>query len=70
VIAMPKPSSKYSAEHGSFDRIIWSFDDSEAMSRALKQRGFKFVGRDICYAFMQAAGIVDDHSPQCSGGAR
>jgi hypothetical protein len=35
------------------------------MSKALKQRGFKFVGTTICYAFMQAVGIVDDHLLTC-----
>jgi DNA-3-methyladenine glycosylase I len=38
---------------------------SEAMSKALKKRGFKFVGATICYAFMQAVGMVNDHSPDC-----
>ena len=36
--------------------------ESEAMSRALSKRGFKFVGPTICYAFMQAVGMVDDHA--------
>jgi DNA-3-methyladenine glycosylase I len=39
--------------------------ESDAMSRALKQRGFKFVGSTICYAFMQAAGMVNDHAVTC-----
>jgi DNA-3-methyladenine glycosylase I len=38
---------------------------SDAMSKALKQRGFKFVGSTICYAFMQAVGMVNDHLVQC-----
>jgi DNA-3-methyladenine glycosylase I len=38
---------------------------SDAMSKALKQRGFKFVGSTICYAFMQAAGMVNDHVVGC-----
>jgi DNA-3-methyladenine glycosylase I len=38
---------------------------SEAMSRDLKKRGFRFVGSTICYAFMQAVGIVDDHQRNC-----
>jgi DNA-3-methyladenine glycosylase I len=38
---------------------------SEAMSRALTKRGFKFVGPTICYAFMQAAGLVNDHLTSC-----
>jgi DNA-3-methyladenine glycosylase I len=39
--------------------------ESEAMSRDLKARGFRFVGATICYAFMQAAGLVDDHLASC-----
>jgi len=39
--------------------------ESDAMSKDLKRRGFKFVGSTICYAFMQAVGIVDDHQQRC-----
>lgn len=39
--------------------------ESEALSKALKQRGFKFVGPVITYAWMQACGLVDDHEVQC-----
>lgn len=76
------------AEHGSFDRYIWSFVgdgdgtprinrwrsmsdvpartvESDAMSKALKKRGFKFVGTTICYAYMQAVGMVNDHLVSC-----
>lgn len=38
---------------------------SDALSRDLKRRGFKFVGSTICYAMMQAVGMVNDHSEQC-----
>jgi len=38
---------------------------SEAMSKALKKRGFNFVGPTICYAFMQAVGMVNDHTTNC-----
>lgn len=38
---------------------------SQAMSKALKKRGFKFVGPTICYAFMQATGMVNDHLTDC-----
>ncbi len=38
---------------------------SEAMSKELKRRGFKFVGSTICYAFMQATGMVNDHTTDC-----
>jgi DNA-3-methyladenine glycosylase I len=40
-------------------------DESDAMSKALRKRGFNFVGSTICYAFMQAVGIVNDHSASC-----
>jgi DNA-3-methyladenine glycosylase I len=39
--------------------------ESDAMSKALLQRGFKFVGSTICYAFMQAVGMVNDHIVTC-----
>ncbi len=67
-------------EVGSFNKYIWQFVDgktlldskkqnglarSEAMSKDLKKRGFRFVGPTICYAFMQASGMVDDHSKNC-----
>ncbi len=39
--------------------------ESHAMSKALKARGFRFVGPTICYAFMQAAGLVNDHEVTC-----
>jgi len=40
-------------------------DASKAMSKALKQAGFRFVGPTICYAFMQASGMVNDHTTDC-----
>ena len=40
--------------------------ESDALSRDLLARGFKFVGSTICYAFMQAVGLVNDHSADCS----
>jgi len=39
--------------------------ESDAMSKDLKKRGFNFVGSTICYAFMQATGIVNDHAVNC-----
>ncbi|MCI0477580.1 MAG: DNA-3-methyladenine glycosylase I, partial [Anaerolineales bacterium] len=39
--------------------------ESDALSADLKARGFKFVGSTICYAFMQAAGLVNDHTTNC-----
>jgi len=59
-------------ESGSFDRFLWDFVDgkprpglADALSRELKRRGFRFVGTTICYAFMQAVGIVNDHATDC-----
>jgi len=59
--------------HGSPIQNAWrtlsevpaSTKESEAMSRDLARRGFKFVGSTICYAFMQAAGMVNDHTVDC-----
>jgi DNA-3-methyladenine glycosylase I len=47
-----------------------STEHSDAMSRALKQEGFRFVGSTICHAFMQAVGIVDEHQRYCFAGSR
>jgi DNA-3-methyladenine glycosylase I len=46
-------------------QIPASTKESDAMSKDLKTRGFKFVGSTICYAFMQAAGMVNDHLVSC-----
>jgi len=46
-------------------RIPASTAESDAMSKDLKKRGFNFVGSTICYAFMQAVGMVNDHSVEC-----
>ena len=52
-------------EFGSFDAYLWKFKDAKALSRDLLKRGFRFVGPTICYAFMQAVGIVNDHAKDC-----
>ena len=39
--------------------------EADSMSKDLKKRGFKFVGSTICYAFMQAIGMINDHSIDC-----
>lgn len=66
--------------HGSFDAYIWQFVQnspmkhsqvaaadaiSKVMSKALLKDGFKFVGPTICYAFMQAVGMINDHEAYC-----
>ena len=67
-------------EFGSFDAYTWQFVQgktiphkkrndaigvSEVMSKDMKKRGFKFVGATICFAFMQAVGMVNDHTSEC-----
>ena len=47
-----------------------STEASRAMARCLKEKGFRFVGPTICYAFMQSAGLVNDHLTSCPGHAR
>ncbi|GKT07002.1 DNA-3-methyladenine glycosylase I [Desulforhabdus sp. TSK] len=47
------------------DEVPAKTDLSDAMSRDLKKRGFRFVGSTICYAFMQAVGMVNDHTTDC-----
>ncbi len=49
----------------SFKQVPASTAISDKMSKDLKQRGFKFVGSTICYAFMQAVGMVNDHTTDC-----
>jgi len=48
-----------------FKQIPVSTPESEFMSKSLKQQGFKFVGPTICYAYMQAVGMVNDHTIDC-----
>ncbi len=50
---------------GSFAELPTHTAESDAMSKDLKKRGFSFVGTVICYAHMQATGMVDDHQKQC-----
>ncbi|HXC40469.1 MAG TPA: DNA-3-methyladenine glycosylase I [Burkholderiales bacterium] len=59
----------------SLSKVPASTPESDAMSKDLKKRGFRFVGSTICYAFMQAVGMVNDHVAGCwkyraAGGAR
>ena len=80
VIENAKAFLEIQPEFGSFDRYIWQFvggkplrggaqpgssTESDAMSKELKKRGFKFVGTTVCYAFMQAVGMINDHEPEC-----
>ena len=52
-------------ERTSMREIPASTSQSDAMSKDLKRRGFRFVGTTICYAFMQATGMVNDHLVSC-----
>jgi len=49
----------------SFKQVPAKTAESDAMSKDLRRRGFKFVGSTICYAFMQAVGMVNDHLVEC-----
>lgn len=49
----------------SMSQVPASTSESDALSKALAKRGFKFVGSTICYAFMQAVGMVNDHTTNC-----
>jgi DNA-3-methyladenine glycosylase I len=61
------------SEHGSFSDYVWALGTSDqdgqqsaaTMSTRLRKDGFKFVGATICYAFMQASGMVNDHVREC-----
>jgi DNA-3-methyladenine glycosylase I len=50
---------------GSLSEIPARTEESDAMSKALRKLGFGFVGPTVCYAFMQAVGMVNDHSIDC-----
>jgi len=52
-------------EFESLSKIPAKTPESDAMSKELLRRGFKFVGSTICYAFMQAVGMVNDHTTDC-----
>lgn len=56
IVSKPRPSQK---------NIRATSPESDAMSKDLKKRGFTFVGSTICYANMQAIGLVDDHVAEC-----
>ncbi len=49
----------------SSERLPAGTPESDAMSKDLKRRGFRFVGSTVCYAFMQATGMVNDHARDC-----
>ncbi len=65
VVKNAKAFLRIQKEWGSFDAYIWQFKDKDSMSKALRKEGFTFVGPTICYAFMQAIGMVNDHEKTC-----
>jgi len=52
-------------QHQTTRTVAASSPESDAMSKALKHKGFNFVGTTICYAFMQATGMINDHIQSC-----
>jgi DNA-3-methyladenine glycosylase I len=63
------PQQKKQATRGA-QALVTRTPESDAMSKDLRKRGFRFVGTTICYAFMQAVGMVDDHDAECFRSAR
>ncbi|MFH8136163.1 DNA-3-methyladenine glycosylase I [Pantoea osteomyelitidis] len=51
--------------HDDYKQAPTTSERSDALSKALKQRGFKFIGTTICYSFMQACGLISDHQTCC-----
>ena len=58
------PDGKPIVNHST--KLIATSPISDAISKDMKKRGFKFFGSTICYAYMQAVGMVNDHIPSCS----
>jgi DNA-3-methyladenine glycosylase I len=69
VIGNAKRAREMVRGEGSLDAFFWRFapgsKDGESLSKELKKRGWRFVGPTTVYAFMQAAGMVDDHAANC-----
>jgi len=61
---LPRPSPALPAG-ATWANVPASTDESDSLSEDLRQRGFRFVGSTIAYAFMQSVGLVDDHLPGC-----
>jgi len=65
---MASPATKARSLHNAWESaadIPVSTQMSELLSKVLKKRGFKFVGRTICYAYMQATSMVNNHTVDC-----
>ena len=69
LLAHPLELAQANVSRKSGERLPAQTPEAEAMSKDLKRRGFRFVGSTICYAFMQAVGIVDEHQRYCWAGA-
>ena len=74
VVANARAILDLDALHGGFDEFAWSLGGSgrgdggtksQAMSKAMKSAGFRFVGPTVCLSFMQASGMVNDHATYC-----
>ena len=59
------PENPVLVRHEDYRNYPAQTQESEQMSKALKKKGFVYVGPVVCYAFMQAVGLVDDHSKSC-----
>lgn len=75
-----KATLKIQQTHGSLDAYLWAYIGNETltqadsakaaeisrqMSKSMKKDGFRFIGPTTCYAFMQAVGMMNDHTPDC-----
>ena len=75
-----KATLEMQQKHGSLDAYLWSYvgdqkltqanheqaaEMSKQMSKGMKKDGFRFIGPTTCYAFMQAVGMMNDHTPEC-----
>jgi DNA-3-methyladenine glycosylase I len=80
VIENAKACIAIQQKHGSLDAYLWNYmqgkqltyvdqafaaEISEQMSKGLKKDGFRFMGPTTCFAFMQAVGMINDHTPEC-----
>jgi DNA-3-methyladenine glycosylase I len=69
-VANAKAVLAVQAEFGSFDGYLWGFVNRKPIVNRPRRRGFGFVGSTICYAFLQAVGMVNDHTVGCFRAAR
>lgn len=65
VIANARRQDMLFSVPGSFHAYVYSFDSGHALSRDLKQKGYRFTGPVICEAFLQSVGAIEGHEEQC-----